>query len=112
MSLFRVEGATPDENDESKEHSLAARLAAVRATAEEAQTTVDESAADAEERNAQARMAARALDELQERLDRVEREKSSLIEAANLKATAAVAEAERKAAATLAFREEAAKSGA
>ena len=45
MSLFRVEGATPDENDESKEHSLAARLAAVRATAEEAQTTVDESAA-------------------------------------------------------------------
>ena len=30
MSLFRVEGATPDENDESKEHSLAARLAAVR----------------------------------------------------------------------------------
>ena len=45
MSLFRVEGATPDENDESTEHSLAARLAAVRATAEEAQTTVDESAA-------------------------------------------------------------------
>ena len=45
MSLFRVEGATPDENDESKELSLAARLAAVRATAEEAQTTVDESAA-------------------------------------------------------------------
>ena len=45
MSLFRVEGATPDENDESTEHSLAAKLAAVRATAEEAQTTVDESAA-------------------------------------------------------------------
>ena len=45
MSLFRVEGATPDENDESTEHSLAARLAAVRATAEEAQTTVDASAA-------------------------------------------------------------------
>ena len=45
MSLFRLEGATPDENDESTEHSLAAKLAAVRATAEEAQTTVDESAA-------------------------------------------------------------------
>ena len=45
MSLFRVEGATPDENDESTEHSLAAKLAAVRATAEEAQTTVDVSAA-------------------------------------------------------------------
>ena len=45
MSLFRLEGATPDENDESTERSLAAKLAAVRATAEEAQTTVDASAA-------------------------------------------------------------------
>ena len=45
MSLFRVEGATPDEKYESTEHCLAAKLAAVRATAVEAQTTVDESAA-------------------------------------------------------------------